>query len=197
MLKDIIGGLKSKYGNYAVLGNHDHFQYNFLHLFSPLFRKGDEKPADLKALKNALTDAGVRLLVNESEKAPVLSDDIWITGIDSLFFDDKKIPDVKVPETAGFTILLSHYPEAINYYGGKVDVILSGHTHGGQITIFGFPLITRSGVMKKFSRGVSAHGDTALYVSKGLGVSKYFPFRFFARPDFNIVEIIGESNEKD
>lgn len=194
MLKDVIGGLKAKYGKYAVLGDHDYFQYNILHLFSPLFWRRDEKPTDLKTLKNALADAGVRLLVNQSEKAPVPVDDIWITGVDSMSFNKKNLPGLKVPEEAKFIILLSHYPEAIIYYKGKADIILSGHTHGGQITVFGFPLIIKSGVKKKYSRGVSAHGDTALYVSKGLGVSKYFPFRFFARPDFNIVEIIGENN---
>lgn len=195
MIKDVVGELKSRFGKYAVLGNHDYFQYNFLHIFNPLFFSRDKKPTDIRALKNALLDADIKLLINQTEKTAVQADEIWITGIDSKFFKEKRLHEIQFPGGKGLAIVLSHYPEAINYYRGKADIFLSGHTHGGQITFFGVPLIIKSGIKKRYSRGISAHGDTALYVSKGLGVSRYFPFRFFARPDFNIVDILGENHE--
>ena len=196
LIREVIGGLKSRLGIYAVMGNHDYFVYNFLHLFSPFFDFNDRKQTDQRALKKALSGAGVRLLIDQAEKIRADGNDLLITGIDSLSIKNKKFPGMNLTGENEFNIVLSHYPDAIKYYKGRADIMLSGHTHGGQITFFGHPILIRSSIGKKDSKGISAHGNTALYVSKGLGVSRNFPFRFFARPDLNIVEIIGENNGK-
>jgi len=194
MLREVVGGMKSRYGTYAVLGNHDYYQYNILHLLNPLFCFWDKKPADLKALKKAIENAGVHLLIDQEEKVTTASDELLITGIDYKFMEEKRAPGLNIDSENIFNIVLSHYPDMVKYYNGKADIMLSGHTHGGQITFFGLPLIIKSGIKKIYSKGISAHGNTALFVSKGLGVSRNFPFRFFARPDFNIIEIIGVKN---
>ncbi len=62
----------------------------------------------------------------------------------------------------------------------------------GQVTIFGLPITAKSKIKKREARGASIHQDTILFVSKGVGVSHYFPFRFFANPDISIISI-GES----
>lgn len=196
LIREVIGGLKSRLGIYAVMGNHDYFVYNFLHLFSPFFDFIDRKHTDQKALKKALSEAGVKLLIDRAENIRADGNDILIAGIDSLSIKNRNIPDMNLTGENIFSIVLSHYPDAIKYYNGIADIMLSGHTHGGQITFFGHPLLIRSSIGKNDSKGISAHGNTALYVSKGLGVSRNFPFRFFARPDFNVVEIIGEDNGK-
>lgn len=76
----------------------------------------------------------------------------------------------------------------------KVDLMLSGHTHGGQVTLFGFyapvmpstwhPEYLQTG--QKYRYGWKEKNSTKLYVTTGIGMDK-FPFRFFAQPE--IVEI--------
>lgn len=94
-----------------------------------------------------------------------------------------------------FCILLSHNPDFIEEINtDKVDLMLSGHTHGGQVTIFGLyapimpsawkPHLKNTG--QKYRYGWKELNGVQLYVTTGVGMGK-FPFRFFAPPE--IVEI--------
>ena len=96
-------------------------------------------------------------------------------------------------DDGSFQIVLSHYPDMIRSLQGNPDLVLSGHTHGGQITAFGTPLVTRSRIGRKSTRGVSIHKNTILAVSKGMGVSHYVPFRFFAEPDVLMIKVQPEN----
>jgi hypothetical protein len=194
LIKDMLSGLKAHYGIFAVLGNHDYFQYNFFHIFYPGCFFNKKKPTDLVMLKEALVDSGIRLLIDESAIINTGINKIRILGIDSKSIKRRKPPVFSYNEDE-FIIALSHYPEAVKFYEGIADIMLSGHTHGGQITLFGLPVIVKSGIERKNARGVSIHNLSMLFVSKGLGVSRYFPFRFFAKPDLNIIEIKGDHYE--
>ncbi len=195
LIKDLLSGIKSKYGVFAVLGNHDYFQYNFLHVFYPVFFFNEKKPTDLVLLKKVLHEAGIKLLIDECTEIDTGIDKIRVIGIDPGSLKKKRMPVFTETQTDELTIVMSHYPEAVKYYKDISDIILSGHTHGGQITLFGLPLVVKSGIERKNAKGVSVHGGSLLFVSKGLGSSRYFPFRFFANPDFNIIEIEGDTYE--
>ncbi len=192
MLIPFLSGLKSRYGIFGVMGNHDYFQYNFLHIFYPFFFFNEKKEADVKTLKKVLNEAGVKLLIDETYDMKIKKDKIKIVGIDTRSLKNKSFLKIKYEKEKILTLLLSHYPEVINYYKGKADVVLAGHTHGGQITAFGVPLVIKSEIKRKEARGISIHNGTILSISKGLGVSRYIPFRFFAKPDFIIMELIGD-----
>jgi len=92
-----------------------------------------------------------------------------------------------------FTILLSHRPEQIETYAHcGVDLVFSGHAHGGQMRI---PFIGQGilapnqGYFPKYTSGIHKLGETALVISRGLGNSS-FPFRVFNRPEIVFVELV-------
>ncbi|MGC8771025.1 MAG: metallophosphoesterase [Brevinematia bacterium] len=170
---------------YGVFGNHDYWDYNILHFFYPLFSKIDKKPQNIEKLKKIL-EKNIEILLDEA----VQHEELAIYGLDyksthaKFDFSNKK-----------FKILLSHYPEVIELYKDKVDLVLSGHTHGGQLTFFGIPLVVRSKLKRKWIKGMSIHNSTTLIVTKGVGESFYIPFRFFSRPEMVIIELKGGKNE--
>ncbi|SHJ81138.1 hypothetical protein SAMN05444401_3943 [Clostridium amylolyticum] len=92
-----------------------------------------------------------------------------------------------------FTLLLSHRPEQIETYAQcGIDLVFSGHAHGGQMRIpftgqGGFA--PNQGKFPKYTSGIHMLGDTALVISRGLGNSS-FPFRVFNRPEIVLVELV-------
>ena len=90
-----------------------------------------------------------------------------------------------------FNILLSHRPELFDVYQEMgIDLIFSGHAHGGQIRIpfLGGLLSPNQGFFPKYSEGMHTEGTTSMVVSRGLGNS-LFPFRVFNRPELVVVTL--------
>jgi predicted MPP superfamily phosphohydrolase len=70
------------------------------------------------------------------------------------------------------------------------DLILAGHTHGGQVRMpFFGTLVTNSHMPRRLASGVARMGRATLYTSPGLGTSKFAPFRFLCRPEATILEL--------
>ncbi|MPM15343.1 UDP-2,3-diacylglucosamine pyrophosphatase LpxG [bioreactor metagenome] len=93
-----------------------------------------------------------------------------------------------------FNILLSHRPELFEIYKEfNVDLVFSGHAHGGQIRIpfLGGILSPNQGFFPKYSEGMHREGVTSMVVSRGLGNS-LFPFRIFNRPELIVVALNKE-----
>lgn len=172
-----IGKLKSKYGVYTVLGNHDHWE-----------------GADL--IQNGLKNCGFHICDNQAYWIKEGMDSIRIGGVGD-FWEDNQILENTVDEISDndFCILLSHNPDYMEKLDSeRVDLMLSGHTHAGQITLFGLwaPIMPSSmhpeylQTGQKYRYGWIQKSKTRLYVTSGIGMGG-FPFRFFARPE--IVEI--------
>ncbi len=90
-----------------------------------------------------------------------------------------------------FNILLSHRPELIDVYKNKnIDLVFSGHAHGGQIRIpfIGGILSPNQGFFPKYSEGIFTEDDTTMVVSRGLGNS-IFPLRVFNRPELVVATL--------
>jgi len=90
-----------------------------------------------------------------------------------------------------FNILLSHRPELIEVYKNiNIDLVFSGHAHGGQIRIpfIGGILSPNQGFLPKYSEGMITEDNTTLVVSRGLGNS-IFPLRIFNRPELIVVTL--------
>ncbi|WP_165044478.1 metallophosphoesterase [Dysgonomonas sp. ZJ709] len=172
-----IKNLKSKYGTYFVLGNHDHWE-------------------DPVLISQQMTECGFHSCDNQSYWIKVGNDSIKIGGVGD-FWEDVQIignttDDVKIHD---FCILISHNPDYLEVLDSDhVDLMLSGHTHGGQITFFGLwaPIMPSTGhpeymqTGNKYRYGWLKKNNISLYVTSGIGMGG-FPFRFFAPPE--IVEI--------
>ncbi len=93
------------------------------------------------------------------------------------------------------TVLLYHSPDLIlEASARRVDLVLSGHTHGGQIRLplFG-PVVTYSRFGRKYASGLFQEGDTTMYVSRGLGFEggRLPRARFLCRPEIVSIELAG------
>jgi len=197
LLDDILESFQTKAGVYAVLGNHDYFQYNIVHLFFPKAKNFGER-MNTAALIQKYKENGIRVLNDEVEDLKIGTNQLRIIGLAMRSGKKAEIPQNLISDDASsklLTVVLSHYPDAVRALRGKVDLIFSGHTHGGQLTFFGHPLTARTKLSKKYAKGLSFHGTTNLWVSKGVGVSHYLPFRFFARPDVTLMTLRGRNDE--
>ena len=72
------------------------------------------------------------------------------------------------------------------------DLLLAGHTHGGQVRLPGIGALTANcDLPLDQARGLSAYRGRSLHVSPGLGHNRYFPFRFACRPEATLLELTG------
>ena len=167
---------------YTVLGNHDGGKWSFE-------RNGF---ADESIMQNLLRDCGMKVLVNQSVHFSVRNQgfnltgvpDLWAGGIDpELAFADLKAGDDAI------NIVLAHNPDTKELLGGfDWQLMLSGHTHGGQIA---FPLIGAPYVPvrdKRFVAGLNRWDERLIYTTRGVG--SLYGARFYCRPEVSILDIV-------
>lgn len=149
------------------------------------------------AFESALIADGVNVLRNGSVRIRKGMDAIRIVGVDDPAF--AKASDAKTNLDAAlealssddFTILLAHRPELIDEYSKwGIDLVLSGHAHGGQIRLPGIGGLYApgQGFFPKYTSGNYTVGDTEMIVSRGIGNSA-FPLRVNDRPEVVIVTL--------
>jgi predicted MPP superfamily phosphohydrolase len=172
-LADLLGGYQPRLGTWAVPGNRDH------------------KAEAVDSLRQALESRNVHLLVNQSAQ---VEDRFWIVGVDdpSDRRDDVKGALGDVPKEA-IRILLAHAPNVVERLGGTpFDLILAGHTHGGQVNL---PLLRYQWLQddsaRRYPAGLYSVGDSRLYVNRGIG-TYYLPIRIGARPEITLFTLHGE-----
>lgn len=137
---------------------------------------------DVAAMHAALADHGVQPLVNQAQHVQHAGIDLWVAGIDDL---SNGKPDLDaalsgVPQKS-LLILLSHNPDVwLDARARRADLILAGHTHGGQLRLPLLGALYRQGthLSRRRAAGWFRRGETRLFVSRGLGES--FPLRFGA-----------------
>jgi hypothetical protein len=169
----LLGQLRAPYGVFAVLGGHDDV-------------------AGTERVVECLRAAGIRVLLNEAVRLQVGGQTVWLAGIrDNSFRYQPVAPAVEhVPKGAPY-ILLAHSPDAIFEASDlHAGLVLSGHTHGGQIRLplIGAPILPVR--HREFDQGLFRQGDTMLYVSRGLGTTG-LRVRLLCRPEVAILEVKG------
>lgn len=146
---------------------------------------------DLKKLKDVFAQNNCQLLINENRSISIRGREISIIGIDDFVGGNadfvKATKNIRNTET---NIVLSHCPEYRDIIAKQnkhlhIDLVLSGHTHGGQITFLGFAPFKPHG-SGKYLKGWYRESEPKMYISKGIGTS-ILPIRFGARAE--IVEI--------
>jgi predicted MPP superfamily phosphohydrolase len=167
-----LGKLRSKYGSYGVLGNHDHY-------------------ADVALTLKMMAKYGVNNIDNQSFWIRNGNDSIKIGGVGDLW-EDIQIPQntLKDLKKSNFSILVMHQPDYLEKIDTElIDLTFSGHTHGGQITLLGWwAPILHSNYGQKYRYGLVDSGKTKSYISSGIG-TVILPFRFFCRPEIVVVTL--------
>ena len=154
-------------------------------------------------LKSQMIELGVKILENEAQEIQLNNSTINILGInDPSFNKERDILDSEIVKSNmenirynedDFTILLSHRPEVFKIYVEKnIDLVFTGHAHGGQIRLpfIGGIIAPNQGALPEYTDGIYREKDTTMVVSRGIGNS-IIPFRVNNRPELVIVELIN------
>jgi uncharacterized protein len=169
---EALAALSAPEGVWAVLGNHDHY-------------------TDPELTTRALRRQHIEVMNNANTTIQRGSDAIQLSGIDDWTWNGtdwvKAFAGLK---TNTPTILLSHQPRVLDFEQTKdVSLILSGHTHGGQLN---FPLLGAPARLfttdLRYARGLFRRGETQLYVSTGTGVIG-LPLRLGVRPEIAVLRL--------
>lgn len=155
---------------YAVLGNHDSL-----------------------VMVPSLEGMGIKVLMNEWVAIERGGASIYLAGVDDAHFyhaDNIEKAAAGIPENC-VSILLSHTPEIYRQAAhAGFDLMLSGHTHGGQICLpGGIPLRLEANLPRGFGAGAWRHADMAGYTSVGAG-SSLVPVRFNNRPEITVHQLV-------
>lgn len=174
--------LKAKDGVMSVLGNHDYSHYVNV--------PPEEALRNERMTRDFETSVGWQLLLNDNRIVRRGSDSIVIAGGEN----DGRPPfpakaDLKKAmrgiDAKSFVVMLQHDPSAWRRHilpETNAQLTLSGHTHGGQISLFG---LRPTELVGKEDDGLYVEGKRKLFVSTGLG--GFIPFRFYMNPE--VVEI--------
>lgn len=168
---------------YYVSGNHEGQIKNYAELFS-----GIEK-------------GGVKILNNQTINLEKNGEIIELIGVCDPHFSSKREKNaekiamdsnlkIAVKNTDNYKILLSHRPELFETYAQySVDLVFSGHAHGGQFRLFGVGLVApEQGLFPKLDAGKFIEKNTTMIVSRGLGNS-IIPIRLNNRPELVVATL--------
>ena len=162
----------------------------------------EARVSEYDELREGLIKQGVVVLDDERIELELSGETIAILGVndpsfetDYLFGDSETVMQRKLQEISDaeneFTILLSHRPELFEVYAdNNMDLVLSGHAHGGQFRLpfVGGLVAPNQGLFPKYDAGLYTEENTNMIVSRGIGNS-ILPFRFNNRPEVILIEL--------
>jgi predicted MPP superfamily phosphohydrolase len=193
-----LGRFRPRLGAVAVLGSNDYWAPRFrnpLTYFtgpsSRRHRSGRRNP--WRELVEGLEARGWTVLSNRRGRLG----DVELAGMDDphIRHDDPGVavpPNGEVPASLRLGVVHSPYRRALDAFAGNgYDLVLAGHTHGGQVRLPGVgALVTNCDLPRDRVRGLSRWSGSWLHVSGGLGTSKYAPFRFACRPEASLLTVV-------
>ena len=162
-------------GRLAVLGGHDH-------------------DLDARSVVEGLERLGFRVLRNEAVALGHGEEALWVVGLDDNSHaptrDDFEAACRRLPRGAP-SVVLAHSPDAAWEADRRgLGLVLSGHTHGGQVRLpFLGALMRVIALPRRFDQGLSRYGGTQVFVSRGLASTHRL--RFLCRPDLAVVTLLS------
>ncbi|HVF26637.1 MAG TPA: metallophosphoesterase [Pyrinomonadaceae bacterium] len=167
---EMLGRLRARYGVHAVLGNHDHW-------------------VDAPLITDLFRAEGIRVLINEGMRFEHRGASFWLAGVDDTMVGLEDLPlALAGSRDDEMKLLLAHNPIVLRRAArAGVDLVLSGHTHGGQVT-WRSERSASGRVRRRLLRGLGRQGDTQIYVSRGLG-TVVLPVRYGCPPEVSLLEL--------
>ena len=182
-LGDLLKNMETTHGIFACLGNHD---YGVCHKDKPA-----TDPVDFNEVIKAFESSNIRVLHNEKVVIQKDNHSLTVAGIGDFWTQHFKPEIVLEKNKNQTTVVLCHNPDGLEHIENfDFDLVLSGHTHGGQIS---FPIIGPIAVPVKNKlhvRGLHSVGKNKnqwLYTNRGLGY--IFKARLFSRPEIALLEL--------
>ena len=166
LMKELVNTIKAPFGVTGILGNHDWLE-----------------------MVPGLEQAGIRMLLNETQAIEKGSEAIWVLGLDDMHYYETGDLDKAVNNAPAdkVRILLVHSPEIVpEAFSAGMDLYLCGHSHGGQICLpGGIPILTHCRCARTYKAGPWQHETMRGYTSRGVGTS-LFPIRLNCQPEIII-----------
>ena len=196
-----LGRFRPRLGAVAVLGSNDYWAPRFrnplTYFIGPSTRRHRSSGRNpWRELVQGLETRGWTVLSNRRGRLG----DVELAGMDDphIRHDDPAVPvpaNGEVPARLRLGVVHSPYRRALDAFAGNgYDLVLAGHTHGGQVRLPGVgALVTNCDLPRDRVRGLSRWGSSWLHVSAGLGTSKYAPFRFACRPEASLLTVVPKA----
>jgi predicted MPP superfamily phosphohydrolase len=163
----LLAELHAPEGVWACLGNHEH-EYMW---YSPWYEK--QPRYGVPEWRRWYESAGAHLLVNEAHPLVRGGARMWLVGVDDAYAHRQDLEEALAETQAGeFRLVLSHSPDLLDDPRiGETDLVLSGHTHGGQVWIPGVgPFMAPCRRPAQRAAGlIRHHSGATMYVSRGAG----------------------------
>ncbi|MBO0720241.1 MAG: metallophosphoesterase, partial [Blastocatellia bacterium] len=172
---EVLKGLEARAGIYAALGNHDHY-------------------VGARAVARALKNEGIKLLIDEVDCIELGGSRLWLLGVDDLWCgqtDINRLMKGLPPDEP--KVVLSHNPDFIEEFAARekqIDLMISGHTHGGQIRfpLIGAPQIS-SDYGQRYAIGLNRKGSMQVYTTRGIGTI-IVPARLNCPPEIVLYKLV-------
>ena len=167
-LAPLFAGLDAKYGIFSTLGNHDYW-------------------LDAGVITRVMESTGLPVLINQGVSIQQGKGSIFVAGLDDGWSGNPDLDEtLDGANSSEPVILLCHEPDLADRYSldGRVDVQLSGHTHGGQIRLPGIGAMVLPYLGRKYDIGLYRVNEMLLYTNRGLGVISE-PVRFNCPPEIS------------
>jgi predicted MPP superfamily phosphohydrolase len=168
-MADAMSNLRSEFGTFACLGNHDHW-------------------TDGELVTDLLRGEGITVLINEGFRFKARNASFWLAGVDDLMVGKTDVRSALNGSTDDeMKLLLAHNPAILRRAARLgVDLMLSGHTHGGQVKLRDEEkrLLPR----RKMTNGLYRRQNTQVYINRGIG-TVVVPFRYQCPPEITLIEL--------
>ena len=184
---------RGRLASWFVLGSNDYFVPTPLNYFAYFRKERRRRLAEggrWRELVEQLDADGWIDLTNSRREVALDGLVVELLGLDDahIRWHDLRVAPRQRP---GFGVAVMHSPDsapeaaALGY-----DLLVAGHTHGGQVCLpFVGALVTNSSMPRRLVDGLIRMGPAVLHTSRGLGTSKYAPFRFWCRPEATILRL--------
>jgi uncharacterized protein len=180
--------LHAPLGVFSINGNHDWWDD----------RSAQKRGVGPPDAQKAFEDVGIPVLANRAVQIKKDGKSLWLAGTDSMvafvqsrghFRGADDLPETLAQVTDDAPIIhLAHEPDLFVRVPDRVSLTLSGHTHGGQVRLFGYSPIVPSSYGNRFAYGHVIENGRHLIISGGLGCST-IPVRIGSPPEINLLEL--------
>jgi predicted MPP superfamily phosphohydrolase len=189
-----VAATRGRLASWFVLGSNDYFVPQPLNYLT-YFRRGRTRRAARRGrsgdLITQLEAGGWEHLRNLRRGVELAELQVELLGLDDAHIDwhDSRAIPRTAPERFGVAVM--HSPDSAPESAAcGYELILAGHTHGGQVRLpFVGALVTNSVMPRRLASGLIRMGSAVMFLSPGLGTSKYAPFRFLCRPEATLLEL--------
>ncbi|MEX2274772.1 MAG: metallophosphoesterase [Actinomycetota bacterium] len=189
--------VRGRVASYFVLGSNDHFvtprwvSLNWLKYFNRRRKIRVARRGRAPELIEQLEADGWTSLRNVRRDADLGGLQTEIVGLDDphIAWHDLRVAPRRTPDRFGLAIV--HSPDAApELVALGYDLVLSGHTHGGQVRLpLVGALVTNCVMPTRLVSGLIRFGDAFLYTSPGIGTNRFAPFRFLCRPEATYLDL--------